>query len=510
VALAPESADLSPTVNDADVIVIGSGFGGAIAAHRVAMAGRKVIVLERGPWRDSLPVRSMGIADRAPLPFGWRAFTHLVRNVHLGPISLNVNKTGMYEVCVYRGLSLAATSGVGGGSHAWDAALAPPQDPNYWKARHPNLADGEVERHHETVVRDLGAVRPSRDHWLGDSVWTQLPPSPGRRCTPADVQPHVAMLLPRSAADAGRLVAGADGLQRAVCAFDGDTFLGSKRGAKASVDFIYLAPAIARGAIVRDMCEVTRIERRASGGYSIRFRDLRSRANGIIGAPKIVLAAGNLNTQRLLFASLGGSAGLHPMPSLGRCFGANGDMMGFWFRQKTQPSMFESAPFLGQFEVDGKTTPSLVLAGLPGVDTLPMPAFLKRKLANTVMVLGMDPDSGNGVVSYLRGRLRLRYDHREEPAYDRIRHAIRALEEDDRGSKTWTIPAPLSVHPWGGACLGPDAEHGVIDHRGEIYGNPGLFVADGAALPAAPGAPPTLSIAAWAHHVGERLTQDVG
>ena len=220
------------------------------------------------------------------------------------------------------------------------------------------------------MVADLGAVRLSKDHWLGDSVWTQLAPENGRRCTPAAVQPHVAVLLPKSADEAGRAVSGPDGLQRAVCAFDGDSFLGSKRGAKASVDFIYLAPAMAHGAVVKDMCEVRRIERRAAGGYSIHFRDLRQRVTGVVGAPKIVLAAGNLNTQRLLFASVGGPTGLQPMPSLGRCFGANGDLMGFWFKQKTSPSMFDSAAVLGQFEVDGEATPCMVLAGLPGVDTV--------------------------------------------------------------------------------------------------------------------------------------------
>ena len=49
----------------------------------------------------------------------------------------------------------------------------------------------------------------------------------------------------------------------------------------------------------------------------------------------------------------------------------------------------------------------------------------------------------------------------------------------------------------------------MVDHRGEIYGNPGLFVADAAALPAAVGTPPSLAIAAWAHHVADHLADTV-
>lgn len=51
-----------------EVLIIGSGFGGAVAAQRLAAAGREVVMLERGPWRDTVPNRSLGLKNLVPLP----------------------------------------------------------------------------------------------------------------------------------------------------------------------------------------------------------------------------------------------------------------------------------------------------------------------------------------------------------------------------------------------------------------------------------------------------------
>lgn len=121
-------------------------------------------------------------------------------------------------------------------------------------------------------------------------------------------------------------------------------------------------------------------------------------------------------------------------------------------------------------------------------------------------LVGMGADTGKASARYEKGAVLVDYDPNEQPIFEEIRGAFRALGSET-GVKTWAIKKPFTVHAWGGACLGPSPDRGVIDHNGEVYGNPGLFIADAAALPAAVGTPPSLAIAAWAHHVADALAQ---
>lgn len=360
---------------DADVVIIGSGFGGSISANRLALAGLKVMVLERGPWRDSLPVRSMGIERRAPFPYGWKAITHFLRSVHHGSWDLTLNKSGMYEVFRYPGLDVFAVSAVGGGSHGWFGFTTEPQDSAYWKERHPGLNPAEVEKYYDKIRADLGAVQFSQDFWLPHSIWTHLPVSPGRRCLPANPQPYLAIKLPHSKSEVGQITEGSGGVKRQTCAFDGDGLLGSRGGAKASVEFIYLAPVLNKGVTVLDMCEVTKISRDAAAGageYAVHFSTLRNGQKEIVHSKRVILAAGTMNTLRLLFASSLGRGSLAPMPSLGNTFGGNGDFIGAWLRESAQPSTFEAPTALGRFTVDGQDVPFVAMWGLSGFDTLPL------------------------------------------------------------------------------------------------------------------------------------------
>jgi cholesterol oxidase len=55
-----------------------------------------------------------------------------------------------------------------------------------------------------------------------------------------------------------------------------------------------------------------------------------------------------------------------------------------------------------------------------------------------------------------------------------------------------------TVHPLGGCAVGRTSDDGVVDHRGQVFGHPGLYVADGSLYPRSPGVPPSLTIAALA------------
>jgi cholesterol oxidase len=71
---------------------------------------------------------------------------------------------------------------------------------------------------------------------------------------------------------------------------------------------------------------------------------------------------------------------------------------------------------------------------------------------------------------------------------------------------TWTIGRDLiTPHPLGGCNMGTSAATGVVDHKGEVFNYPRLFVADGSIIPKAIGLNPSRTIAALAERIAAAL-----
>jgi cholesterol oxidase len=218
----------------------------------------------------------------------------------------------------------------------------------------------------------------------------------------------------------------------------------------------------------------------------------------------VVMAAGTLNTLRLLFASSASADGLASMPALGRGFFANGDIIGASIRPSTSVPGSLVSPVQGTLTVAGHEGWPVLVGSLPGFDGWPLPGFLKRLISRVLCMFAMGVDSTTASATWIKGRLRSDYDCRKEPVYDELHDALRIVGEE-LGIKLYSPRKPLSPHMGGGARIGANAQDGVVDHRGEVYGNPGLFVMDASALPAPTGGPPSVTIAAWAHHVADGM-----
>ena len=498
----------------AEVVVIGSGFGGSVVAARLAEAGVRVTLLERGPWRDTVPTRSMGIENRAPFPRKARMVTGLLRNVGGSrPTSWGVrlSKTGLYEMFFGNGISVICSSNVGGGSQIYSAVHCKPAMPDFWDGHAEGVSTAGMEPHYQSVLARFGSVVPTPALRLPNTTYQRYAGSNVLEPAQPYADARLGYLLPEDP-DNPRSIVDTNGIERREVDYkaNDEGFLGSPGGGKTTLDVAYLWPAMQRGLTVRDLCEVLEIRRIASTSprYRVLFRNLHIGRRESLLTDNVVVAAGALNTLRLLLHSRDAGA-LSGMSQLGRRFGTNGDVFGYW-DYKSPEDLSAGLPTRGGFRPRGETN-SPVLGGgaFPSIDHYPLPKKTREKLKHSLFVAGMGPDAMDGAVTQRDGRFGVSFRAENSPIFREV-WATMDKVADLTGRSIRYPRTPSTVHPMGGACLGQTEETGLIDANGEVFGHPGLFVADSAAFPRSPGAPPTLSIAAWADHVASRFLERNG
>lgn len=482
-----------------DVIVIGSGFGGAVAAATLTRAGQRVLLLERGPWRDTRPVRMAGIDERSPLPYGRHFYTHLLHRLAAPWTPARgwcLNRRGLFDIHQSSDMTLVCANGVGGGSHVYSAMNTRPAQSHYWDGHVHGITSAAMEEHYQWMLRTMGARAPQDSDAIPNFTGSRYA---GSEHFIADQQPAMSVRMDKDAAD-----------------FCNNSFFGSENGAKATLDRILLLPAMEQGLEIRARHECLSLWQQPQG-YRLEVLDQRDNTIRQLSAARVVLAAGTLNTLRLLFRSRA-LGGLRGMPALGLGFGGNGDVPAYWALNEDGADFSTGTPCHGRFALrdphsggpatlPGCLPADLTTYGLNGIARIPMPAFLRRRLQRDLILVGMGADNADGVAEWHKGRLTFRYLQGNNPVLASVYAHLDEVARRSQRPVHFRRRSPLTVHPLGGARLAPSSTQGVVDARGEVYGHCGLFIADASALPAAPGTPPSMTIAAWSRHVALGISQ---
>ncbi|MDQ4129753.1 MAG: FAD-dependent oxidoreductase, partial [Actinomycetota bacterium] len=129
-----------------DVVIVGSGFGGAVTAARLAQRGLRVLVLERGPWWGPGGAERPA-TERRDFPRGAWGARKLLRNVRWGrgghSRDLFLQRDGLWEWHAFDRLHVLTASGVGGGSLVYTNIQEQPED-DFFRAFPPELSAEEM------------------------------------------------------------------------------------------------------------------------------------------------------------------------------------------------------------------------------------------------------------------------------------------------------------------------------------------------------------------------------
>ncbi len=471
---------------DCDVVVIGSGFGGSVCAMRCAEAGRRVVVLERGPRIGDAQLRDLADGN---FPLLRRQGTHGIVDLHHPA-----------------GLTALTGNAVGGGSHIYTAVTVPAPHEVFATGWPRGISRSMLDPHYARVSQ---MIAPSPIPL--DLARTTALESAGKAMGASCTRLPVAMNWPNHS-DGMTAAPTVTGLRQLAATW----LRGGSHSRKRTLDQTYLRRAEDLGAEVRPLHAVERIAPREGGGYAVVFENSSDRGRAVpreLSARRVVVAAGALNTLRLLFHCRDTVRTL-PFISdrLGERFFTNGDFGALILGPGLGARADSGPPVTAWLDLWHEDRLFLMDTGVWPLGGGLSSISKKLEAAWSFGVMGFD-DTPCRVTSTRRGRLRVDRDARLSAGFDarrmtRLRQLAEALGGTLIAPPAWfERRMPVTVHPMGGAVMADSPGGGVADSHGEVFGHRGLFIADASLFPMPTGVAPSMTIAAMAEHVAERVIQ---
>jgi cholesterol oxidase len=521
-----------------DVVIIGSGFGGSVMACRLANAGRKVMVLERG--REWTPETYPRGHDDAWI---WNQNRPEKQN-------------GWIDLRMLDQMWVAQGAGVGGGSLIY-ANVSIDADPSVFDEGWPSVINGtSLAPYYARVGKMLGT------RCLPEKQWTERTKlmkesaqaiGEGRRFRTVELAVtfdddwHYGLPDAHNYARS-KTWTNPHGKEQGTCIHCGYCDIGCPVKAKNTLDLNYLASARNAGAEIQPLSLVNFLSQTSDGKWRVHYDRLVDgrREPQQLDAREVIVAAGSLGSTELLLRCRDQYRTLPNLPSsLGVGWSSNGDFLtpAFYGDRKINPTVgptiSSAIDFLdgdhgygkGRFFVEDGGFPNILAtyiderlksSSLFSVERRFLnklkKGLAKNPLSNVMPWFGQAVDGGDGVL-YLGRRwlkpwqkvIKLNWDpERSVPGVGGLVDMHKKLSKATGGKPavpvTWTALKHLvTPHPLGGCNMAAAPSGGVVDDAGRVFGHKGLYVIDGAIVPRPIGLNPSKTIAALAERAADLM-----
>jgi cholesterol oxidase len=517
-----------------DYVIVGSGFGGSVSAMRLSEKGYRVLVLERG----------RRFSDRDYAKTNWNIWRYLWL-----PLA---RCFGIMQIIPFRDVVVLRGCGVGGGSLVYANVLMVPSDEMFAAPAWHHLAEWKdlLAPHYATAQRMLGVTTNPRQ-CPADKVLREIAEELGQGETLRPTETGVFFGTP------GVTVAdpyfGGKGPPRAGCTHCGGCMVGCRYNAKNTLPKNYLYFAEQAGTKVQadsEVCDVRPLPPGQADGarYEVLYRRpsaWRPEPEQAVRTRNVVLSGGTVGTLRLLFRCRDVTRSLPRLSArLGDIVRTNSEsLLGVVSRsRKTNysegvaitsifyadavttvepvryPAGSDLLRFLGGPLIDDGSIPQRLLQSARDILKRPrdflrthvVPGWAKR---TTIMLVMQTEDNqiklrlGRDLMTlWQRGLVSQTDPDNPIPSKIPIAHEVtKRFAAKTNGIASASVNEsllniPMTAHILGGCPFGRNASEGVIGLDCQVHDYPGLYVVDGATVPANPGVNPSLTIAALAEY----------
>lgn len=502
-----------------DYIIIGSGFGGAVSALRLAEKGYKVLVIEKGKWfdKDDFPKTNWNLKKWLWMP--------------------SIGFRGIMKISFLRHASILSGTGVGGGSLVYANTLPVPKPKFFNSGSWFGLADWEKELKpfYEEGWRMLGATdNPKLE--TGDLALKEL----GKELDREDhFEPtRVAVNFSESGKTFPDPYFNGNGPEVTGCTFCGACMTGCRHGAKNTLDRNYLWLAQKLGAevlaenLVMDVSPAGNsngsdgyvVKSKNSSGKGLRRNEFKAKkvifAGGVLGTIDLMLRLKKLSlpnlSDRLGYDIRTNNESLIGVVSLDRKKDfskgvAIGSILHTDENSHLEPVRYGEGSGFWRIAMLPLTTGMNVFVRLGKmfriwfrhpINTLRI-LFVGDWAKRTQILLFMQHLDSTLQLSIKRRRMNTSVDKGQNPTpfIPEAKDMAERFAKITKGRPHVLALEPLfatpsTAHILGGAVMGKNASEGVIDHKNHVFGYKNMMVCDGSVISANPGVNPALSIVA--------------